>query len=58
MSNKLTKEEYKNLVTNVAIQISPILIEKKATSDVASITIAKYAVDIADAVNDVLNKKS
>lgn len=52
---KLTEKEYKNLVIQVAIQISPILIDKKgATSDVTGESVALYARDIADAVDEVL----
>lgn len=58
MNNKLTKEEYKKLVIDLAIKISPIIIEKKETSDIASITIAQYAKDIADAVSDILGNKN
>jgi hypothetical protein len=54
MKNKLTEKEYKDLVINVAVQISPIIIQKMETSDLASITIARFSKDIADAVNDVL----
>lgn len=56
MSTKLTPEEYKKLVIDITVKISPLLIEKKPDSVSAAENIALYATDIADAVESILKK--
>lgn len=52
---KLSDQEYKQLVIDVAIAISPKIIQlKNSTSDVVGATVALYARDIAEAVDAVL----
>ena len=51
---KLNEKEYKELIIQVAIKISPILVKKKPDSVSAGENIAIYARDIADAVDSVL----
>ncbi|MBR9847602.1 MAG: hypothetical protein GYB35_16540 [Algicola sp.] len=51
---KLNEEEYKELIIQVAIKISPILVKKKPDSVSAGQNIAIYARDIADSVDSVL----
>lgn len=58
MNNKLTEEEYKKLVIDIAIKISPEIVKIKANSDLASEAIALYAKDIADAVKSIINDPS
>jgi hypothetical protein len=53
----LTKDEYKKLVIDVAIAVSPLLIERKPDSVVAGEHIALYARDIADAVEHILKSE-
>lgn len=53
---KLTDEEYKKIVIEVAIKISPILVKAKPDSFVAAENIAIYARDIADAVESILKQ--
>ncbi len=56
MNKELTKEEYKKLVTDIAVKISPIVIKKGKDSVNDALVIAQYAIDIADAVSDKLTK--
>lgn len=56
MENKLTKDEYKKIVIEVAIKISPLLIKKKPDSLSAAENISLYARDIADAVEFIINE--
>ena len=58
MSTKLTAEEYKKLVMDVAIKISPEIVKIKENSELASEAIALYARDIAGAVKSILNDPS
>lgn len=53
---ELTKEEYKQLVIDVAIKISPKIVdlEEVKNSEQAGNTVALYARDIAMAVDSVL----
>lgn len=54
----LTKEEYKKLVIDVAIKISPVLIESsKSGSVLTGENISLYARDIADSVELVIKQK-
>ncbi|MET3538722.1 hypothetical protein [Chryseobacterium limigenitum] len=50
----LTDEEFKKLVIEIAIKISPILVEKKPDSWSAAENIAIYSKDIAEAVRSIL----
>lgn len=54
---KLNEKEYKDLIIQVAIKISPILVQKKPDSISAGENIAIYARDIADAVDCVLKRE-
>jgi len=51
---KLNEKEYKDLIIQIAIKISPILVTKKPNSVSAGENIAIYARDITDAVDSVL----
>lgn len=57
MQTKLTPEEYKKLVIEITVKISPLLIEKKPDSVSAAENIALYARDIADAVESILKSE-
>ncbi|MGN7705301.1 hypothetical protein [Chryseobacterium sp. 22543] len=54
----LTDEEFKKLVIEIAIKISPILVKKKPDSWSAAENIAIYSRDIAEAVRSILSDKS
>lgn len=56
MSKGLTTEEYKKLIIDVAIQISPVLVKIKPDSITAGEHIALYARDIAESIDANLKK--
>lgn len=53
---KMTQEEYKDLVMRIAVEISPLIIEKKTDSISAAEHIAIYAEEIAEAVDLVFKR--
>lgn len=57
MKKELTKEEYKKLVMEIAVSISPFLIKRKPDSISAAEHISIYARDIADAVEHILKQE-
>ncbi|TXD52211.1 MULTISPECIES: hypothetical protein [unclassified Polaribacter] len=57
MSSKLSEKEYKKLVIEIAVHISPVIIDKKLDSITAADQIAVFAKDIANAVNLVLENQ-
>jgi hypothetical protein len=57
MSIKLSEKEYKKLVIEIAVNISPIMLDKKSDSISAAERIALFAKDIANAVNLVLENQ-
>jgi|GEM_PF-5339307 len=56
-NKELTNEDFKKLVCEIAIKISPLLIKKKEGKDPEN-DIALYAYDIADAVRSVLKNRN
>tara|TARA_R100000789_G_scaffold53867_1_gene52867 strand:+ start:494 stop:688 length:195 start_codon:yes stop_codon:yes gene_type:complete len=60
MSNTagLTPEEFKKLVIDVAVKISPTIVKNSLNSDDASSNIALNSYHIADAVNSILKDPS
>ena len=58
MKSKLSEAEYKQLIMEVAIKISPTLIHKERMNSAHTAeSISLYARDIADAVELVINQK-
>lgn len=53
---KITQEEYKDLVMRIAVEISPLLIEKKVDSITSAKHIALFAEEIAEAVDLVFQR--
>ncbi|UOB18419.1 hypothetical protein [Abyssalbus ytuae] len=47
---KLTDEEYKNLIIDLAKKIAPVVIKKKESSHLASEEVALYALHIAEEI--------
>ena len=58
MSIKLSEKEYKKLVIKIAVNISPVMLDKKSDSISAAEHIALFAKDIANAVNLVLENQT
>lgn len=54
----LSEKEKRQLIIDVAVRISPVVIEKNKGSDDASDLVAIYAYHIADAVNSILTDPS
>ncbi|UAM97378.1 hypothetical protein K8354_13770 [Polaribacter litorisediminis] len=57
MNFKLSDKEYKKLIIEIAIQISPIVIQRPQNNIAAAEQVASLAKDITDAVNTVLEKQ-
>lgn len=56
---KLTDEEYKQLLMRVAVQISPVIVEThKSDSEETGKQVALYARDISEAVDAILRDNS
>ncbi|SDS42817.1 hypothetical protein SAMN05216503_3030 [Polaribacter sp. KT25b] len=56
MNIKLSEKDYKKLVIEIALKISPALIEKTDDISTASEQISLYAKDIANSIQSVLEK--
>ncbi|MGK0411924.1 MAG: hypothetical protein ACJA1B_000112 [Polaribacter sp.] len=56
MNFKLSDKEYKKLITEIATQISPVVIQRQQDNITAAEQVASLAKDITDAVNTVLEK--
>jgi hypothetical protein len=57
MNSKLSEKEYKKLVIEIAVNISPVMLDKKPDGISVAERIARFAKDIANAVNLVLENK-
>jgi|AntRauMFilla1563_2_1112583.scaffolds.fasta_scaffold21512_3 hypothetical protein len=57
MNYKLSDKEYKKLIIEIAVQISPVMIEQKQENIATAKHIALFAKDITDAVNTVLEQQ-
>lgn len=57
MNIQLSEKEYKKLVIEIAVNISPLILDKKLDSIYAAERIALFAIDIANAVNLVLENQ-
>jgi len=52
---KLTKEERRDLIKKIAVQIAPVVIQSgKSNSEITGNAVALFASDIADGVDRVL----
>jgi hypothetical protein len=52
---KLTKEERRDLIKKIAVQIAPVIIQRNGSnSEISGNTVALFANDITDAVDRVL----
>jgi hypothetical protein len=58
MNTKLSEKEYKKLVIEIAVNISPVIIEKEQNNISAAEKIASLSKDIAISINKVLESKT